>query len=240
LLKKIKKFFQLFKRFYYLKTYFIYRVAPSMEHYRLLNNIDCKINTFIDIGANRGQFSSLVMGINSDSVIIAFEPLPIPAKKYLKLFNLTKNVLLYQNAIGPQEGNVKMHVSSRDDSSSLLNIGLNQKNIFPGTEELYLEDIKVAPLTHFLNKKTLIPPVFIKIDVQGYELEALKGCEELIQLINYIYVECSFIELYDGQALADEVIFYLTEHSFKLQGIYNTYYDKMGKAVQGDFLFIKS
>ena len=47
------------------------------------------------------------------------------------------------------------------------------------------------------------------------------------------------MELYEGQALADEVIAYLANYSFKLKGVYNTFYDKKGIAVQGDFLFVK-
>jgi len=52
-----------------------------------------------------------------------------------------------------------------------------------------------------------------------------------------IYVECSFVELYQGQALADEVISFLREENFSLSGIYNLNYDKSGRAIQGDFLF---
>jgi hypothetical protein len=43
------------------------------------------------------------------------------------------------------------------------------------------------------------------------------------------------MELYEGQALADEVIAYLHEHDFRLQGIYNMAYDPKGRAIQGDF-----
>jgi hypothetical protein len=47
------------------------------------------------------------------------------------------------------------------------------------------------------------------------------------------------VELYEGQALADEVIAYLQEHDFRLQGIYNMSYDTKGRAIQGDFLFLQ-
>ncbi len=45
------------------------------------------------------------------------------------------------------------------------------------------------------------------------------------------------MELYEGQALADEVIAYLRAHGFRLQGTYNLSYDRKGRAIQGDFLF---
>jgi len=47
------------------------------------------------------------------------------------------------------------------------------------------------------------------------------------------------MQLYAGQALADEVIAWLRERNFKLCGVYNMAYDKSGKAVQADFLFQK-
>ncbi|MHB8405676.1 MAG: hypothetical protein ACYDCJ_09670 [Gammaproteobacteria bacterium] len=56
----------------------------------------------------------------------------------------------------------------------------------------------------------------------------------------WVYCECSFIELYAGQALADEVIAWLRERGFILNGVYNMAYDKTGKAVQADFLFKRS
>ena len=46
-------------------------------------------------------------------------------------------------------------------------------------------------------------------------------------------------ELYEGQALADEVIAYLRNQSFFLQGVYNMSYDRKGRAIQGDFLFLQ-
>jgi len=48
------------------------------------------------------------------------------------------------------------------------------------------------------------------------------------------------MELYEKQALAHEVITFLNSRSFHLKGIYNTFYDKKGIAVQADFLFRKS
>jgi len=73
--------------------------------------------------------------------------------------------------------------------------------------------------------------------VQGFELEALRGCADLLECFAYVYAECSFVELYTGQALAHEVIDWLARHCFILTGLYNISYDKNGKAIQGDFLF---
>ena len=130
-----------------------------------------------------------------------------------------------------------MHISKREDSSSILKIGDNQSKIFPRTEESHVLDINIGRLKEYVNINDLIPPVFVKIDVQGYELNVLEGCIELINNFEYILVETSFIELYEKQPLANDIINFLNKHSFILKGIYNTIYDKDGLAVQADFLF---
>ena len=173
------------------------------------------------------------------SRIISFEPLKAPSDKYNKLFKDDEDVIMYKSAIGIYQKKLSMHISKKTDSSSILPIGENQASIFPGTEESHIENITIAPLRKFIKYDDLISPVFVKIDVQGYELEVLKGCKEFLEYFNYIYVECSFIELYKGQAFFDEVYDFLSKYSFKLSGVYNVFYDNKGLAVQGDFLFIK-
>ena len=92
-------------------------------------------------------------------------------------------------------------------------------------------------LADFVSAGDIKAPAMLKLDVQGFELEALRGCEDLLECFSYVYAECSFVELYTGQALADEVILWLRERNFHLRGVYNVFYDKKGQAIQGDFLF---
>jgi len=129
-----------------------------------------------------------------------------------------------------------LHETMNDDSSSLLK-GHLQNQIFPGTQEVGAFSVSVKPLSALLTEADIVSPALLKIDVQGYELEVLKGCGSLLKTFEYIFVECSFLELYQKQALAHEVITFLAKQGFNLKGIYNMSYDKFGVAVQGDFLF---
>jgi len=88
-----------------------------------------------------------------------------------------------------------------------------------------------------LKIEEIVSPALLKLDVQGYELSALRGCEDLLQAFAWVYVERSFMELYKGQALADDVIAWLRERGYNLSGVYNMAYDRNGRAVQADFLF---
>ncbi|MCK9367502.1 MAG: hypothetical protein M0P72_10190 [Metallibacterium scheffleri] len=73
--------------------------------------------------------------------------------------------------------------------------------------------------------------------MQSYELQALRGCETVLDAFAWVYGECSFVELYAGQALANEVIAGLRARGLRLIRVYNMANDRDGRAVQADFLF---
>jgi len=212
------------------------RVLVGAEHRQVLRS---DLALVLDIGANRGQFALAVKRWSPGARIIAFEPLPAPADRFRKVFRGDSRVTLHRVAIGPEAGEAIIHVSAADDSSSLLPISPVQQRLFPGTGEVRTETIKVGRLADFVSAKEIAGPALLKMDVQGFELEALRGCEDLLECFACVYAECSFVELYSGQALAHDVIEWLARHGFILTGVYNLYCDKKGKAVQGDFLFTK-
>ena len=56
-------------------------------------------------------------------------------------------------------------------------------------------------------------------------------------MFSYVYVECSFVELYVGEAMVDDIIAWLQERGWYLSGIYHMVYDRNGRSIQADFLF---
>lgn len=211
------------------------RVAAGVEHFQFLSTLDCQ--HVVDIGANCGQFALISRKCFPTARIDSFEPLAEPAQQFSAVFANDPNTHLHRTAIGASQGEATIHVSNKIDSSSLLKIGAQQADLFPGTDEKETRTIPVTSLTHILRKQDIGPQALLKIDVQGFELEVLKGCEELLPRFAFIYVECSFVELYEGQAFADEVIRYLQARQFQLSGIYNLCNDRVGRAVQADLFF---
>lgn len=210
-------------------------VAASTEHESLFFKVTPSI--VVDIGANRGQFALAARRALPAARIYSFEPLKKAACGYRRVFKDDLHVDLYEVAIGPARYLTNIHLSARDDSSSLLPIGPEQSRLFPGTHEVATQTIQVASLSDYLNKEVLAKSALLKLDVQGFELSALQGCESLLGCFQHIYVECSFVELYEGQALVSDIIEWLLVRGFILIGVFNVTYDRRGQAIQGDFLF---
>jgi len=210
-------------------------VAAGIEHNSVLQNLDCR--SVVDIGANRGQFALVARHNFPNANIISFEPLPEPAAVFRRVFSCDSAVTLHNAAIGSETGWCSMHVSARDDSSSLLPISSLQEKMFPGTSEVGTVDVRVAPLSALVDEDDIVGPAMLKLDVQGFELDALRGCESLLSRFEWVYCECSFVELYSGQKLAADVIDWLSSKGFRIKGMYNPAYDHEGLAIQADFLF---
>ena len=213
--------------------------AAGVEHLDILKNIST-CNYVVDIGANRGQFALAARSVFPSVKIDSFEPLAEPAAIYSKVFADDALSQIHRFAIGNSRENLLIHVSQRNDSSSLLPISERQSDLFPGTEEKSERLVPVIPLKDAVSIEDIQSPALLKIDVQGYELTALEGCMSLLDRFDYIYVECSFIELYVGQSLATDVIEFLCDYRFKLTGVFNVHYDRQGAAIQGDFMFEKA
>lgn len=213
---------------------FRHGVLAGAEHRHILL---CDLRTVVDIGANRGQFALAAREWAPNARVISFEPLPGPASVFRSVFSGDDKVFLQQAAIGPEPKKQKMHISAKDDSSSLLPISSVQIAKFPGTGEVATIEVLVGQLEEFIKADELQSPSILKLDVQGYEFEALIGCESMLPYFNMVYCECSFVELYSGQKLAWEVVDWLADKGFRLSGIFNTSYDSNGQTIQADFLF---
>ena len=196
------------------------------------------VATVIDVGANRGQFSLMAAGLWPDARILGFEPLPACADAYRSA--LGQRAVLRQCALGAEKGTASMFESSADDSSSLLEPTSSQLTISGNSRVVRRTEVEVSTLDLECPDE-IVEPTLLKIDVQGYELEVLKGCQRLLASagLQYVYVELSLDELYGNQALAHEVISALGGHQFQLRAIANPYVQR-GRVLQFDALFARA
>lgn len=211
-------------------------VAAAIEHEAPMAALAPDL--VLDVGANRGQFSLLIRALHPTCRILAFEPLQTESAVYSRVFASDPLTVLVKAAVGVEPGTAEIHRSASADCSSLLPISKRQTEIFPGTEEISTETIDVTTLNDSAGGELERDGnALLKIDVQGFERTVLESAAPLLAQIRWVYVEASFVELYEGQALADEILAYLQNHGFALKGIYNPAVDTHGLTVQADFLF---
>lgn len=215
-------------------------VAAAVEHEAVPYTADFR--TVIDIGANRGQFALVAAHRFPRAALWCFEPLPSARAKLEAVLASRPHVKVLGTALAATAGEHDMHVSAHDDSSSLHAIGDRQVEEFPGTEEVSVVRVKTARLDELLTPADIAAPALLKLDVQGSELEVLRGAGELLErddVFHTILVECSFVELYVGQSLATEVITLLASQGWHLRGAYNVTYGAHGGCLQADLLFTR-
>jgi FkbM family methyltransferase len=210
-------------------------VAPTVEHEKIRFEHD--FAAIVDVGANRGQFAAFALERFPRASMYCFEPLPGPGARLAQILD-GREAQVFAMALAAASGTADFHVARADDSSSLLPISRRQVEVFPGTDEVRREEVATRRLDEVLSADELPRPSLLKIDVQGAELEVLRGAEGILDAFDEIMVEASFTELYEGQALAGDVVCHLETHGFRLRGVYGMTFVG-GAPLQGDFLFAR-
>ncbi|MBU3749091.1 MAG: FkbM family methyltransferase [Mycobacterium sp.] len=206
-------------------------VVPGVEHGAAFTGLE--FGTVLDVGANKGQFAAFARHRWPGARVICFEPLPGPRARLAKVLRGSAEV--HPVALGETERQAEMHLASREDSSSLLPLGEAQKRYFDMDEERVVS-VPVRRLDTVVRADELLRPVLLKIDVQGFEFETLQGGSGLLEFVDAVYVECSFVELYVGQKLAADVADYLRDYGLTETGRFNIC-RKGPQDVQADLLF---
>ncbi len=209
-------------------------VAPSIEHREMLATLHCDL--VLDVGANRGQFTLMARLIQPDVPVRAYEPMPDEATVFRAVHRSDGGISLHELALGDQPGSAELHVSRRADSSSLLPIGELQTRYFPSTKEVGTRRVTVAALDSLPSHWSTASCALLKLDVQGFELNVLRGATEALRHCSFVYVECSEVPLYLGQALRAEVEALLRDRGFVMRKRYNPTY-VAGQMIQADYLF---
>lgn len=171
------------------------------------------ITGIIHIGAHRGQevYDYIDCGIQN---IILFEPLSTNFSVLeQRLADANANISGHQVALGNDEKMVTMYLSDNDQmSSSILKPKKHLQNHptvhFHGTEE-----VEMKKLDSFSDET--IGHNFINMDVQGYELEVLKGGAETLKNIDYVYCEVNRDEVYENNAYIEELDDYLATYNME-------------------------
>lgn len=212
-------------------------VAAAVEHRDVPFGHD--FATVIDVGAHNGQFALLALELFPRSNVLCVEPLPDALERLRTAVEADGRTTVLEAAAAARAGRRQLHVSRKTDSSSLLPILKSYVDAFPGTEESGILEVEAKTLDSLVAER-IRRPCLLKVDAQGGELEVLAGAEAVLAQVDSAYVECSFVEFYRGQALADEVIATFLRRGLRLDGVYSVVRDVAGRCMQADLLFRRS
>jgi FkbM family methyltransferase len=178
--------------------------------------------TFYDVGANAGFFSllgSVIVG--PAGTVIAFEPHPETAAQLLKQIseNGASNVEVVEAAICDKVGIAEFSDDTFAVMASLVGSDSGTKTI----------KVKTTNLDQLIDDKKL--PDVMKIDVEGAEIEALRGAEKMIRKKRPILL----VELHSPE-IAAEYDLLMKDFNYRT----STLEGEVIQAGQGDYRFVIS
>jgi FkbM family methyltransferase len=198
-----------------------------------------KFKSIVDIGANIGDFTLEINSFLPNAKIICFEPIVDCYNVLQSRVKGANNIVLYNFALGEKNGSEIINRSSYTPSSSLLKMADLHKSEFKFTSLSSKETITVKRLDDVEGIDEIVPPILIKIDVQGYEAFVIKGGLETIKRAKVVLCEMSFTKLYEGQSYFDDIYKTLLSIGFKYQGSYDQLVSPTnGLPLQCDGIFI--
>lgn len=200
------------------------------------------VDLVLDIGANTGQFAQALRTAGYKGRLVSFEPL---STAHTKLLRASRDDARWEvaprAAIGDHEGEVEMHIAGNSVSSSALamldsHAKAAPASVYIGNERVQLSRLDAMARAYLQTEST----PFIKIDTQGYEDRVLDGAAELLARTRGLQLELSFLPLYEGQPLFDDLVERLRSLGFSIWAIWPGFCDPVsGRMLQVDVTFFR-
>lgn len=185
-----------------------------------------------DVGAYQGDFARECLKVWPGTTVVCFEPQPQMQEALRRVQTKQTDVRLHQVILGATvQPDVALYCS--DTASSVLKehhtrhpeIRCPQTTIDAVVDEFY----RHGP-----------HPDFLKIDVQGYELEVLKGAQHSLENVSVILMEMNLLDLHQEVPLLAEVIAWLDEREFAAFDICGLIRRPLDNALwQADMIFVR-
>ncbi|MEM1056577.1 MAG: FkbM family methyltransferase [Bacteroidota bacterium] len=151
----------------------------------------------IDGGANVGQFARAMIETFPGAHVVSFEPLPEVAARFRGFFEWEPRVRLVETALGASVGLLSFGRNEYSLASSAL-------PVVSGGDELvqpHLEriEVPVTTLDAALSNREITTSTLLKLDLQGFELEALRGAEATLDRVGFVLLEIALSPSYQGE-----------------------------------------
>lgn len=201
-----------------------------------------RVDVLFDVGANVGQYAAQMREIGYLGRMVSFEPLP---EAYQALTTRAKHDATWEAvnlALGDVDTTATINVAGNSQSSSLLAMLPRHAAFAP--DSAYVDEVEVTVRQLdgiYKDYYRLGEQVYLKLDVQGYEQNVLKGASLFLQHVVGVQMEMSLVALYEGERLIDEMIRYMDAEGFKLMSIEPGVCDpQSGQMLQADGVFFRT
>lgn len=144
--------------------------------------------TLIDVGANEGQYATVLREVFPMSIIHSFEPSPA-IFQILERNMKGKNISLHKVGLSDLARYTTLYASPlTSELSSLYKRRLDHFNLSMNKEER----IELTTLDNFCTVRNIAFLDFLKLDIEGHELSALKGAKQMIQAKKIRFIQFEF------------------------------------------------
>jgi FkbM family methyltransferase len=178
---------------------------------------DIKLRKFeplsiLDVGANRGDWSRMAAANFPNASFVLVEPLQ-EMSTYLQQFCQDFPKARYVEAgAGAEEGELTLTISDDLSGSSFLPTANTPT---PADKRLKSRRVKIITLDSLYDGKTDLPAL-VKLDIQGFELEALKGAQKLFGQTELFIMEVSLFEFGPKQPVFSEIVGFMARVGYEV------------------------
>jgi FkbM family methyltransferase len=208
----------------------LYAYAPNMElGLAAVARRGIQPAVVIDVGAFEGDWSRMARQIWPSSKILMFEP---NSQKKADVDRAAKEIgaTAYNDLLGADDGQ-EVTFNVMGSGSSIM----SERSPLDRTQETR----RLSRLDSTVLSAT--SPTFLKIDAQGYELEVLKGAQQLLPSIEAILLEVAIIEINEGAPILADVVSFMKTIGFVTCEILEIHRRPLDQALnQIDILFVRA
>lgn len=210
-------------------------VRPDIDPYeRLSALVPLDASLVVDGGANKGRTVKRLLARFPAARVVAYEPIGRLAGKLMKRFGGEPRVTVRRAALGDTPGELLLNELETPTCSSFLTpSGILHKH---AGKPMAVASRDVVAVVRLDEELTSAPDV-IKLDLQGFELYALKGAEGVLTGVRAVLCEVAFTAMYEGQPLCAEVAHWMAGRGFDLEGLYSPWRDAGGALACADAIF---